>query len=249
MQNGLVNAEPMTTHPGSDTALHGQSLYFHRDALVKFASTVLVDEDRDGRSKSGAGARSRTLTRRTGKAPDVTGLCTYSQTIERAEEEVELGALRPVEAASTGAPRTWNLRCFVDHYEGHNDRMTVRTQGGSESPHPACLSPNTDLGLGRPSGVAFVISRPCRLLVETKQAQSGLARRAGRNVVVVLTGCTPGSVASEDPSHCREACSPSGEVSHQALDERCPKGDGLAGSSPRAGCGSPRPPSPARAKP
>jgi hypothetical protein len=59
-----------------------------------------------------------------------------------------------------------------------------------------------------------VISRPCRFLVETKQARSGLARRAGRNVVVVLIGCAPGSVAGEDPSHCRVACSPSGEVSY-----------------------------------
>jgi hypothetical protein len=50
MQNGLVSAEPMITHPGSDTALHGQSVCLHRDALVKFASTVVVEEDRGERT-------------------------------------------------------------------------------------------------------------------------------------------------------------------------------------------------------
>jgi hypothetical protein len=151
MQNGLVRAEAMITHPGSDTALHGQSVFLHCDALVKFASTVVVEDDRDGRSKSGAGARSCTLTRRTGEAPYIPGICTYGQTIERPAKEVELGALRRLRALSTDAPRSWNPRCVVDRCKGDNDLMTTRTQGGSESPNPACSSPNTDLGLGPPS--------------------------------------------------------------------------------------------------
>jgi hypothetical protein len=156
MHTGLVSAEPMTTHPGSSTVVNEQRVRLHHDVLEASVFTIVivvvgVGDDRDGRSKSGAGEHPRAFTRHTGEAPYLPGICMNDRTIEQAAKVVELDALRLVVAASTGAPRTWNPRCFVDRYGGDNDRMTLRTQVGSESPNPACSSPNTDLGLGPPS--------------------------------------------------------------------------------------------------
>lgn len=92
--------------------------------------------------------------------------------------------------------------------------MTVRTQPGSESPDSGVLL-SLYLSSARPvSHVAFVFFRSYRSLVKPQRARSASALHAGRNVVLALIGCAPGSIAGEDSSHCRVACRPRGEVSH-----------------------------------
>ena len=104
-------------------------------------------------------------------------------------------------------------RCTVDHFGGDDDQMMFRTQRGSESPNSGVPLSVYRSNAGPVFNVAFLTSLSYRSLIETERAQSVSKLRAGRNVVVLI-GCAPCSVAGEDPSHCRVACRPRGEVSH-----------------------------------